>query len=57
MNSSHRFSTPIRAIFLFSEGFDDLEMTFLQLFANLVHKVHSHCLKVLMKGGCHRGFI
>ena len=32
-------------------------MTFLQLFAYLVHKVYSHCLKLLMKGGCHRGLI
>ena len=37
--------------------FCDLEITFLQLFAYLVHKVYSHCLKLLMKGGCHRGLI
>ena len=43
--------------FLIIEGFHDLEMTFLQLFAYLVHKVYSHCLKLLMKGGCHRGLI
>ena len=32
-------------------------MTFLQLFAYLVQKVYSHCLKLLMKGGCHRGLM
>ena len=37
--------------------FCDLEITFLQLFAYLVHKVYSRCLKLLMKGGCHRGLI
>ena len=57
VNSSHCFSQPIRAIFLYSEGFHDLEVTFLQLFAYLVYKVYSHCLKLLMKGSCHRGFI
>ena len=47
VNSSHRFSLPIRAISLFSENFHDLEMTLLQVLAYLVPNIFSYCLKLL----------
>ena len=34
-----------------------LRNEFFQLFAYLAHKFYSHCLKLLMKGGCHCGLI